>query len=80
MPLAYYEHEQATFYVNLGKPHLRRGVAALAHHEAGHAAMALLTTSADPEVGIEEQIKACFLMFDTRNDGRQRSLGRPLRS
>ena len=34
------------------------------------AAMALLTTSAKPETSIEEQMQACFVMFDTRNDGR----------
>lgn len=34
------------------------------------AAMALLTTSAEADVSIEEQVKACFVMFDTRNDGR----------
>jgi hypothetical protein len=34
------------------------------------AAMALLTTSAEPNATFEDQIKACFVMFDTRNDGR----------
>ena len=34
------------------------------------AAMALLATSADVNAGIEEQLQACFVMFDTRGDGR----------
>lgn len=34
------------------------------------AAMAMLTTSADPNVGIEEQMRVCFVMFDMRGDGR----------
>ena len=34
------------------------------------AAMALLSSCADVSVSIEEQMKACFVMFDTRNDGR----------
>ena len=36
------------------------------------AAIALLTTSAGPEVSFEEQVKVCFMMFDTRDDGRLR--------
>ena len=34
------------------------------------AAMALLTTSADANASSEEQMRACFVMFDTRGDGR----------
>ena len=33
------------------------------------AAMALLTTGADPDISIEDQLRTCFVMFDTRGDG-----------
>ena len=34
------------------------------------AAMALLTTGADTDTSIEEQMRITFVMFDTRGDGR----------